>query len=110
MLAIEQVEYTIKHELLVRERFHLENLKATLNKQIPARTQQDLKQYHEEYNEANKTQIAEQKKQPITCECGKTVRKSDISKHNKTRYHQNYLTELPQVVPSEITSAIETVL
>ena len=137
MLAIEQVNYTIKHELLMRERFHLERLKATLNKIIPTRTQQEYyeanktiinqqqkehyeankekiserhKQYREdnkeqliqyrrlnrdkaikkskEYYEANKNEILEQKKkQLITCECGRTVKKSDISKHRKTNIH-----------------------
>jgi hypothetical protein len=151
MLAIEQVEYTIKHELLVRERFHLEQLKATLNKVIPSRTQQELskqyreenktelnekakkyyeehkteaKQYQKEHYEANKTQIlekqkayyeskkeqiSEQKKQIITCACGSTSTKSNISQHNKSRRHQNYLVNLPQEVPSEVASTVETI-
>jgi hypothetical protein len=122
MLAIEQVNYTIKHELLVRERFHLETLKASLNKQIPARTQQDLKQYHEayyetnkteldevnkKYREANKTQISEKAKQIITCACGKNLTKSVISRHNKSRRHQNYIANLPKVFEREVSGTEE---
>jgi hypothetical protein len=140
MLAIEQVEYTIKHELLVRERFHLERLKASLNKQIPTRTEQEyhkayyeehkteVKQYHQayyetnkneinkehkkyyeehkteakQYYEANKTQISEKNKQKITCACGKISNKCAISRHNKSRRHQNYLLGLPKIIEREM--------
>jgi hypothetical protein len=117
MIAIEQVEYTIKHELLVRERFHLEHLNASLNKQIPTRTDQqyredhktEIKQYREDhkteakqYRETNKTQISEKAKQKITCECGKSFTKHAIPYHNKTRYHQNYLANLPEIEITEV--------
>jgi hypothetical protein len=67
MIAIEQVEYTIKHELLVRERFHLECLKASLNKVIPTRTRQEYREEHKEerkeYRQANQIEIAQYKKE-----------------------------------------------
>ena len=59
-------------------------------------------EYHKKYNEENKEMIKEKKekyyqktkeiqaekaKQAISCECGCTVRKADISKHKKTRKH-----------------------
>jgi len=148
MLAIEQIEYTIKHELLMRERYHLERLRATLNKQIPSRTKQEYceynktqineqqKQYREankeqineqkkqwyeanktqiseqqkQYYEANKTQISERNKQLITCACGKSSTKINIPRHNKSIYHQNYIANLPKVVPSEVAGAIVSIL
>ncbi len=128
MLAIEEVDYTIKHELLVRERFHLENLKASLNRVIPTRTQQEhyeankieiaermkeyyeehkeeiahknkeyretnqieIAQYQKEYRETNQIEIAEQRKELINCECHRTVRKADISRHYKSKIHKQY--------------------
>jgi hypothetical protein len=106
MLAIEQVEYTIKHELLVRERFHLENLKASLNKAVPSRTHQEsVKAYRDEH----RTELNESAKQIINCDCGKISNKCHISRHNKSRRHQNYLSGLPQVVPSEIARTEESI-
>jgi hypothetical protein len=113
MIAIEQVNYTIKHELLMRERYHLERLRATLNKQIPTRTHQEYRNEHKteanqyqkqhyeankteiiekqkRYNEANKTEIAEKRKELITCNCGSTLRKSDILRHYKSKNHKQY--------------------
>jgi hypothetical protein len=87
MIAIEQVEYNIKHELRLRERFHLENLKATLNKCIPSRTYQESQQA---YREANKTEINEAKKQIITCACGTSLTKSVISRHKQSKNHKQY--------------------
>ena len=83
MVAIEQIEYTIKHELRLRERFHLERLKATLNKQIPSRTKQ-------EYYEENKTEKLEKQKQLVICECGKSSTKCNISTHKKSKNHRQY--------------------
>lgn len=110
MIAIEQVNYTIRHELLLRERFHLERLGATLNKVIPSRTQQESKKTYYEankneishqrkaYRESNKTQINEKQKeyyeanktQLITCECGKSCTKNNISNHKRTKNHRQY--------------------
>ena len=143
MVAIEQVNYTIKHEILLRERYHLERLGATLNKQIPLRTHQEyyeankteiseyhkrynesnkteISEYHKRYNKANKTEILEKKKeyyeanktelnqkakahyeanknkilenrkQLITCECGKSSTKYHILRHKQTKEHRQY--------------------
>jgi len=116
IIAIEQVEYTIKHELLVRERFHLERLKASLNKVVPTRTNQEYYESNKEqinekqkaYYESNKQQINEKAKQKITCECGKISNKYTISRHNKSRRHQNYLANLPKVEITEVTGTVET--
>jgi hypothetical protein len=103
MIAIEQVNYTIKHELLIRERFHLEHLKASLNKRIPSRTDQE---YYKTYYETNKEQISERRNQKITCACGKISSKNGISTHKKSRYHQNYLEGLPEIVITEVPRTI----
>jgi hypothetical protein len=82
MIALEQVEYTIKHELLVRERYHLEKLKATLNKVIPTRTPR-------EYYEENKTEIGERIKEY------RETNKTEISQYQK-EYRQENKTEIAQ--------------
>ena len=38
-----------------------------------------------------KEKLNEKRKETIECECGATTRKADISKHNKTKKHQQYL-------------------
>ena len=87
MIAIEQVNYNIKHELLLRERFHLERLGATLNKHIPSRTEQE---YKKAYFEENRTEINKKAKELITCECGKSSTKCHISRHKQSKNHRQY--------------------
>ena len=56
MVEIERVEYERKPELLAREQFHLKNLNASLNTQIPGRT-------NVEYYQDNRDAILTQKQQ-----------------------------------------------
>ena len=82
MIVIERVEYNEKYELKTRERFHLEELKATLNKQVPNRTvgewnddnrehrhqyyldnKEHNKQYKQQYQQDNKEQIKQRNQQ-----------------------------------------------
>ena len=53
-------------------------------------TEQDRKEYHQEYYQANKEKFTEQNKEKIECECGSIVRRSDIARHNRTKKHSNY--------------------
>jgi hypothetical protein len=50
-------------------------------------------EYLKEYREKNKEIIEEQKAQIITCECGRTYRKSDKAKHEKTLIHKKLIEE-----------------
>lgn len=63
---------------------------------------QQRKEYREEYKEvlnqiskenyeANKEQILERMKKKYTCDCGSTLRKSDKSRHEKSKKHQEYI-------------------
>jgi len=98
MIAIEQVEYSIKHELLMRERYHLERLRATLNKQIPSRTREEYYDEHKteinerlkQYYQVNKESILEKHKETITCECGKSSTKCHIMRHKQSKNHKQY--------------------
>jgi hypothetical protein len=113
MLQIETVMFREKRELLTKERQWIETLGAKLNRHIPLRTTRERyqanktqinekdKEYYEanktqiikkrkEYYEANKTQINEKKKELIRCECGKSLTKSNITNHNKSKQHKQY--------------------
>ena len=68
-------------ELRERETFYILQYKDTvLNKRIEGRTD-------EEYYQDTKHIILEKRKELITCECGITVRKADLSTHKKRISH-----------------------
>ena len=100
-----------------RERFYKEQLNATLNKNIPARTKQEYRQDHKDknnqysreywknnnerllnykkhYRENKKDIIAERAKSKIICNCGSVCRKAGISRHINTQKHLNYVSSL----------------
>ena len=99
MIVLEQLSCENKYDAEQRERYWLEELKASLNKYIPTRTQQEyyetnrkqLLEYKKKYDEANKEKISERRKEKVLCECGSNLRKSDLAKHRKTKKHLEYL-------------------
>jgi predicted GIY-YIG superfamily endonuclease len=42
---------------------------------------------NKEYRQANKDKIKEQKREPMECECGCIIRKSDLARHKKSKKH-----------------------
>ena len=72
MVEIEKYPCNDKRELEARERYWLETLKASLNHNIPTRTQ---KEYHKEYYEENKDKIKE-------------YQKTDKRKEQQKEYHE----------------------
>ena len=140
MVMIEEYSCNSKLEAEKRERYFIEELKATLNIVIPTRTKKEynkdyrekkkeydiiyrkdnkdkIKEYHKEYRIINKEIIKELKKEyyennkekikernkkynennkekikeKFNCECGGCYTKINISKHYKTKIHQEYL-------------------
>jgi len=71
MIPIEQYPCNNKDELKIRERYHIDLLRPTLNRNIPTRTikewyqdnKEEIAKYHKEYNIDNKEKNAEHKKQ-----------------------------------------------
>jgi hypothetical protein len=100
MLQIEEYPCNSSHELALQERFHLENLKASLNKYIPSRSKSEC---DTAYYQANKEQILGKQKQKITCECGSVIRINGKSRHLKTKTHQAYLNQ------NELNTNIESI-
>ena len=99
MIEIEKYNALDKLGALKKERYWLETLKATLNKKIPSRTNQE---YKKEWKEKNKEKIQEQDKiyreknkdTNITCECGCIVKKQHIARHKKTPKHEELIKTL----------------
>jgi hypothetical protein len=116
MVLVREYNATNKMKLVKKERKYIDKLKATLNCQIPTRTQSEYnKEYNEtnketkreknqQYHEANKQAINEKNKQyrhdnkqylheKIKCECGCEVSRNHISGHKKTQKHKDLMNE-----------------
>jgi len=106
MVAVEIYPCDCKRELEIRERYHIESLKPTLNKYIPTRglkeyyednrefllkkqkeyhhdNREKRLEYHKEWRENNKEEISKK----VTCECGCESTKDNLSRHKKTQRH-----------------------
>ena len=111
LILIENFSCQNKLELEKRERYYIEELKATLNKIIPTRSQKEyrkenkeqIKEYQKEYRLKNndkrkeidekyfldnRDKILEKNKEKIVCECGCEVVKCALSRHKKSSKHQ----------------------
>ena len=90
-MQIEQYKCENKRELETRERYWLEELKATLNICVPSRTNKEYheankehyKEYSKEYYEANKQQIKEKNKEHYE------TNKQQIKEKRKEYYENN---------------------
>lgn len=118
MILIEYYKCDTKLELEKKEREIIENLKPTLNKSIPTRTDKEYqKQYREdnkekikdydkiryennkekllekrkEFYEKNKDKILEKQQEKITCECGAIIVKCQFNRHLKSIKHNGYI-------------------
>lgn len=102
MIEVEKYCATDKQDLLKRERFFLELLKATLNSNIPSHSliewrdenKDNIKIYKQIYHKENKEKILIKQQIRITCECGRTIQINEKSRHQKSKIHQAYLTSL----------------
>ena len=99
MILIENFPCDSKLELHKRERYWLEQLGATLNKNIPSRTpKEQSKIYYQNHNEQkkiyyqnHKEELKEKGREKITCECGTIHNKSSKGSHLKSKKHQRFL-------------------
>ena len=94
---IELYPCTCKDELERREGECQKELlgKGLVNKNIAGRTKKewydDNKEHIKKYYETNKEKINEYRSQIVTCECGCEVTKRNLSKHKKSKKHQELL-------------------
>jgi hypothetical protein len=90
-----------KKELLIRERYWFEKLDAKLNSCYPQRSKKEYreceivselrKEYLKKWYQNNKQKIAEKGKEKVKCECGSIICIKHLSRHKKTKKHQNYI-------------------
>jgi hypothetical protein len=101
MIMVEKYPCNDKLELLKKEREVFETLKATLNSEIPSRTQKEykldnketIKEKKKQYHLDNKETINQQRKEQIGCRiCKCMIRKYDFKRHTRTKKHINNLT------------------
>jgi len=90
MLQIEEFPCNTNHELALQERFHLEQLKATLNKRVPSRP---FSEYSALHYQNNRAKITEWQKEKHACPCGGCYTNCSKSQHFKTKKHQDYLNQ-----------------
>ena len=102
MIEVERYNAIDGYDATKRERYWIEELKATLNIQLPTRTSKEYeenrkenrKEYEKNYNEKrkeyyekNKQKILEKRNEKITCECGCLIRRNGLAEHKKTKKH-----------------------
>ena len=56
-----------------------------------------IKEKITKYRQVNKEKIKEKLSEKVQCECGSEVTKNSLSRHKKTKKHQNYLLTLKQL-------------
>ena len=100
IVLLESVNCNTKDELHKKEKEYIEKYKDIIvNKNIPSRTsieyridnKEKLKDKNKKYYENNKEEINEKSKQKYDCICGKQLRISDKSTHNKSKHHINFI-------------------
>ena len=114
MILIENFPCDTKLELHKRERYWLETLGATLNKEIPSRSKKEYyvdnkekitklsKDYYKNnkeeinakkkiYREKNRAEINAKKKEKFNCECGGKYCRSAKSGHFRSQKHQAFI-------------------
>jgi len=83
-------------ELRIRERFWIENNKC-VNKQIPNRTKAEYRQSeknitcNKNFYIKNRDKILKERKEKITCECGKKISKYTLQRHKQSKKHQAWI-------------------
>ena len=75
-----------KNEALIRERYWIENLNASLN------SRSSYKRFN-----SNHTKDWRNKNGKYICECGKILSRCNLARHLKSKKHQDYLLSIPNL-------------
>ena len=78
------------YELKNLERKYIEELKPSLNREIPNRTK---KEWNKQHYENNKELIKQKANEKFDCICGSKYTRSHKARHMKTRNHQNFINQ-----------------
>ena len=98
MILIEEYKCNSSMELLKRERYWIETLKATLNNNVPFRSSKEKKEYRQHYYRDkkdnykqyyidNRERLVKRKRLKTKCFCGGRYSIDHKSKHFKTKKH-----------------------
>lgn len=97
MILIEMYDCNSKLELLARERHHYDQLKPTLNSNVPNRSKKEYHEINKEKTNRYTKQYRQEKKEliklthfrNIKCEyCGVLHTKANQTNHRKTKFHK----------------------
>ena len=110
MFIIKNLACNSRRELLIEEDRVMRDLNASLNTYYPVldieknkerlqlydkeyreKNKEHLQLYKKEYHEKNKEKINAYRAEKIVCECGCVIRRSDISRHRKTKKHNDLM-------------------
>jgi len=90
MIEICNVSCISKRDLEKKEREIFEELKPTLNQNIPFTTKQEKREQTKKSH--NRPKYNERKREKLTCECGAVVSRSHMARHkNESKKHKKYL-------------------
>ena len=104
MVQVAEVNAKDKRELHATERRYVEQLGATLNRQVPTKTRKQsyhdnrdkivahVKQYYQDHKAERRAYLDA----VIECECGLTSTRSHMSRHKRTQRHNDRMTALEQ--------------
>ena len=116
MIMVEEYCCENKKQLETRERHWIEELKSSLNRNVPTRTQSEryqknkeqieinrklyreknkeqIKKKTKEYREKNKDKIKSLEKEKIICECGKEITRGAKYNHLRSKTHLKIMKE-----------------
>lgn len=113
IIQIEECNCKNQEEALKRERFWLDELKASLNKVLPTRDKKEytndnkehlsnkLKEWRKKNEEHFKHQqkqyyesVKEKRNEKVNCECGSQIMKVNLKRHIQSKRHQDFM--IPQ--------------
>jgi len=94
---MEEVDYIIKTDLLLRERYYIENYQC-INIRVPYRTKEEMREYRKlhkrQYCIDNPDYVKRQRdRKNIKCECpcGENYTNSNRAQHLKSKKHKRYI-------------------
>ena len=116
MVLVREYNATNKMKLARKERKYIDKLKATLNRQIPTRTNSEYyqankdliidqtKQYYnnnreqirqkaKEYYKDNEEKIKQYKSKKVVCDCGCEISQRNTNRHKKSQKHKDFMNE-----------------
>ncbi len=93
---LEEKEFEDKNEMHIKERFYIESMNNTVNKNRPLITKEEWKEQNinnsKSYKINNKEKVNAKAREKYVCNCGGKYTRSYKSDHNKSKRHINFIT------------------